>query len=188
MEEGDDIIDHLNVFNWCINDLLWLEVKYDRRVKPWFYLDCCYSPSSIFGPCSCSVRRHFGLRRSCKTSLPMWRWTKDLVLTQRMKDFSQKGQMIIGDNSKKGGPMENHRRSRSKSCKNVECYYCHKNGHIKRQCKKFKDDLKEGNKPESMFTMGVTIEHATKFLSLSSAKLILDFPILDYGCSFHVCT
>ena len=28
MEEGDDIMEHLNVFNRCINDLLQVEVKY----------------------------------------------------------------------------------------------------------------------------------------------------------------
>src|SRR3954469_21304069 len=33
MEEGDDLMEHLNVFNRCINDLLRVEVKYEEEDK-----------------------------------------------------------------------------------------------------------------------------------------------------------
>jgi len=33
MEEGDDIMEHLNIFNRCINDLLRVEVKYEEEDK-----------------------------------------------------------------------------------------------------------------------------------------------------------
>src|SRR3954463_5789586 len=33
MEEGDDLMEHLNVFNHCINDLLRVEVKYEEEDK-----------------------------------------------------------------------------------------------------------------------------------------------------------
>src|SRR4051812_29368502 len=33
MEEGDDLLGHLNVFNHCINDLLRVEIKYNDEDK-----------------------------------------------------------------------------------------------------------------------------------------------------------
>jgi len=33
MEKGDDIMEHLNVFNHCINNLLQVEVKYEEKDK-----------------------------------------------------------------------------------------------------------------------------------------------------------
>ena len=38
MEEGDDIIEHLNVFNRYINDLLRVEVKYEEEDKAFLLL------------------------------------------------------------------------------------------------------------------------------------------------------
>jgi len=38
MEEGDDIMEHLNVFNRCINDLLRVEVKYEEEDKSFLLL------------------------------------------------------------------------------------------------------------------------------------------------------
>ncbi|VVB01953.1 unnamed protein product [Arabis nemorensis] len=47
-------------------------------------------------------------------------------------------------------PMNNKNRSRSKSNKfaNLECHYCHKKGHMKKDCWKLKKDSKLGKKQE----------------------------------------
>jgi len=69
----------------------------------------------------------------------------------------------------------------------VKCYYCHKKGHIKKSCQKFKADQKEEKKPENSSTTGVAMENKAELFSVSSGKPISDSWILDSGCTFHMC-
>ena len=72
MEEGGDVMEHLNEFNHCVNDLLRVEVKYEED-KALLLLQSLPCLSSIFGPHSCLARRIFGSRRLSKTSFLMSR-------------------------------------------------------------------------------------------------------------------
>ena len=94
-----------------------------------------------------------------------------------------------GRSKERGNKFDNYRKSRSKfrSCKNVDCYYCHKKGHFKKYCKKFKFDQKKGKNPESTTTAGVATENNAKLLSVSSDNKISHSWILDLDCTFHMC-
>jgi len=69
----------------------------------------------------------------------------------------------------------------------VECYYCHKKGHVKKNCRKLKADQKEEKKLENSSTAGVAMENKAELFSISSGKLISNSWILDSGCTFNMC-
>jgi len=72
MEEEGDVMEHLNEFNHCVNDLLRVEVKYEED-KALLLLQSLPCLSSIFGPHSCLARRISCSRRLSKTSFLMSR-------------------------------------------------------------------------------------------------------------------
>jgi len=98
-----------------------------------------------------------------------------------------KGSNDRGRSKKKGKGSDNRGRSKSKNRKDVECYYCHKKGHIKKYCRKFKADQKEGKKSKNPSTAAVATENKGELFSVSSGKPISDSWILNSGCTFHMC-
>ena len=81
--------------------------------------------------------------------------------------------------------------SSSISKKNVECYYCHKKGHMKRECRKL--NFKEQNKEKILEkkqndTAAVTDGELMIICDDASVNLIgqdMDW-VIDSGASFHV--
>jgi len=111
-------------------------------------------------------------------------------------DMKNEGLLIKGSNDyhlgqsrERGNKFDNRGKSRSKfrSRKDVECYYCHEKGRFKKYCKKFEADQKEEKSPENTTMTRVATENNTKLLSVSSCNKISDSWILDPGCTFHVC-
>ena len=87
----------------------------------------------------------------------------------------------------------NHDKSRgaSSSRKNIECHYCHKKGHIKRECRKLKRDQKKekGDEKKQEDTTAITSDGdiiivcddgCVNFMCHESSWVI------DSGASFHV--
>ena len=110
-------------------------------------------------------------------------------------DMKSEGLLVKGSNDhqgrskERGGKSDNRGRSKSQSRKDVEYYYYHhKKGHIKKNCQRFKADQKEGKKPENTSTAGVATENKAELFSVSSSKPILDSWILDFACTFHMCS
>ena len=56
----------------------------------------------------------------------------------------------------------------------MECYNCHKNGHFKKYCKKFKADQKRGKELENSTMGGVAMKNNVGLLSVSLGNKILD--------------
>ena len=84
-----------------------------------------------------------------------------------------KGSNDHRDRSKERVSKSNNReRSKSRSRKDVECYYCNKKGHIKKNYRKFKSDKKEEKMLENSSTAGVAMENKTELFSVSSGKPI----------------
>jgi len=79
-----------------------------------------------------------------------------------------------GRSKEKDGKSDNRERSKSRSCKDVECYYYHKKGQIKKNCQKFKVNQEEVKKPENTSTAGVAMENKAELFSVSSGKPISD--------------
>uniref|UniRef100_A0A2N9IT84 CCHC-type domain-containing protein n=1 Tax=Fagus sylvatica TaxID=28930 RepID=A0A2N9IT84_FAGSY len=79
--------------------------------------------------------------------------TSALLSHSKMKqdgDDSQGDGLVVHSKSnrsrkKSRGSNSNNERSQSKSCvkKDIECFYCHKKGHYKNQCKELKQHLEE---------------------------------------------
>jgi len=72
-EEEYDIMEHLNVFNRCITNLMRVEVKYEEEDKALLLLRSLPSSFKHFRTTLMSARRLFGLRRLTKTSFLMSR-------------------------------------------------------------------------------------------------------------------
>ena len=47
MKEGGDVMENLNEFNHCVNNLLRVEVKYEKEVKALLCYGHCHYPLSI---------------------------------------------------------------------------------------------------------------------------------------------
>ena len=108
-------------------------------------------------------------------------------------DMKSEGLLVKGSNDhrgrskERGGKSDNRGRSKSWSRKDVECYYCHKKGHIKKNCRRFKVDQKERKKPENTSIAEFATENKAELFSISSGKPISDSWILDFNCTFHMC-
>ena len=183
MEEGDDLMEHLKVFNRCINDLLRVEVKYEEEDKALLLLRSL--PASF---------KHFRTTLMFgKETLRFEEVVQDIISHVKMNkssgvDVKSEGLLAKGPTEQRGRSKEKEKesgRSKSKSRGAVECYYCKKKGHIKKNCRKLKADQEK--KAENTSTAGVATENKPELLLVSSGKLISDLWVLDSGCSFHMC-
>ena len=118
--------------------------------------------------------------------------------------------LYVRGRSKEHGKSDDKVKVRSKShgCSNIECYRCHKKGHMKKDCHLWKsekgNDKKQDKNKDIASSSGVKIEEINAVseesedgeilltLSLDSAQLvatddlIMHDWILDSGASFHV--
>ena len=84
--------------------------------------------------------------------------------------------------------------SKSRAKKDVECFYYHKKGHYKNQCKELKEHLEEKKnekKPlESASVAEETLDDSevgANLLSVSSSNnVLLESWVLDLACSYHM--
>ena len=110
---------------------------------------------------------------------------------KKSKESTQDEQGLVakvvqrGRMNKRGSKTEKPSRSKSRSKKDVECYHCHKKGHIKNQCKKFKEEKRK--KAVNSDSASVASDSDGKLLACSSYKDVSDSWILDSGCSYHMC-
>uniref|UniRef100_A0A2N9E5C8 CCHC-type domain-containing protein n=1 Tax=Fagus sylvatica TaxID=28930 RepID=A0A2N9E5C8_FAGSY len=98
---------------------------------------------------------------------------------------------------KSRGSNSNNERSQSKSCakKDIECLYCHKEGHYKNQCKELKQHLEERKNEKKAVEVASVVEEKSDdnevdgdLLSVSSCDDALSESwFLDFACSYHMC-
>ena len=85
---------------------------------------------------------------------------------------SESALFVFGISTKRGkGKGKSKIQSKSRFCDNIECYHCHKKGHIKKHCKQWKNkeekEKKKKNQKEVKSGSSVKIEDAN---TMSKAK------------------
>ena len=151
MKEGSDLLEHLNAFNILNTQLSSFRVNYEDEDKALLLLASL--PTSLDHLVTTLMYM--------KETIVLEEVTSALLSHIKMKqdgDGSQADGLIVKSKSSNGGRSRsrgrnsNRNRSQSKSHakKDVECFYCHKNGCYKNQCKELKEHLEEkknGKKP-----------------------------------------
>ena len=190
MEEGTDLLEHLNMFNQIVNKLANLEVKIEDEDKALLLLSSL--PESYDHLVTTLLYR--------KETLEMDEVAAALISNDTRKKASStksQGEGFFGGDKEQERGRSNQKgsgksRSKSKGAKTkVSCYYCKKEGHLKRECLKRKADLKKKGVDKASEEASVADSSDGDdgdVLSISSGKnQPSDSWILDSGCSYHMC-
>ena len=114
-------------------------------------------------------------------------------------DGSQADELVVKlELSNRGRSESRSNRNRSQSRlrvkKDVECFYCHKKGHYKSQCKELKEYLEEKKNGKKLLESASVAEEtsddsevgADLLLVSSSNNVLLESWVLDSACSYHM--
>ncbi|VFQ70711.1 unnamed protein product [Cuscuta campestris] len=173
-KEGSSISDHLNEFQGCFDQLSDMGVKFEDENLGLWLLNTL--PDSWEN-----------LRVSLISSAPGGTVTMEYVKAAVLNEEGRSKDKDHGE-FKRG---KSRSKSRSKY-KNVECHYCHKKGHLMKNCFKLKN--KDKNKPE-----GKDGENDRHVATTTSGDLIVvsdndlinvasdeSSRVIDSGSAFHV--
>ncbi|VFQ58709.1 unnamed protein product [Cuscuta campestris] len=193
--EGSSISDHLNEFQGCFDQLSDMGVKFEDEILGLWLLNTL--PDSWEN-----------LRVSLISSAPggtvTMEYVKAAVLNEEVRHrthetSTSKSDVLVIENRGRSKDRDHGEfkrgKSRSKSrskYKNVECHYCHKKGHLMKNCFKLKN--KDKNKPE-----GKDGENDRHVATTTSGDLIVVSDndlinvafdesswVIDSGAAFHV--
>ena len=151
MKEGSNLLEHLNTFNMLNTQLSSFGVNYEDEDKALLLL--ASHPTSFDYLVTTLMYR--------KETIVLEEVTSALLSHIKMKqdgDGSQANGLIVKSESSDRGRSRSRERnsnrnilqSKSRARKDVECFYYHKKGHYKNQCKELKKHLEEkknGKKP-----------------------------------------
>ena len=181
IKEGYDMLEHLKTFNIMNTQLSSFGVNYEDEDKSLLLLASL--PTSFDHLVTTLMYK--------KKTIVLKEATSALLSHIKMKqdgNGSQADGLIVKfETSKRGrsrlrgrNPNRNRPQSKSRAKKDVECFYCHKNGHYKNQCKELKEHLEEkknGKKPlESASVAEETSDDSevgANLLSISSSNNVL---------------
>ncbi|VFQ98154.1 unnamed protein product [Cuscuta campestris] len=194
-KEGSSISDHLNEFQGCFDQFSDMGVKFEDEILGLWLLNTL--PDSWEN-----------LRVSLISSAPggsvTMEYVKAAVLNEEVRrrtheTSTSKSDVLVTENRGRSKDRDHGEfkrgKSRSKSrskYKNVECHYCHKKGHLMKNCFKLKN--KDKNKPE-----GKDGENDRHVAATTSGDLIVISDndlinvasdesswVIDSGAAFHV--
>ena len=191
MVEGTSILSHLDKFDSLVMDLENIDAKIDDEDKALLLL--CSLPQSfkhfrdtlIYGKETVSYQE---IKSALKSKEQI-----DKNITGESRENQAEGLVVRGRMDKREF-YSSRSKSRSKSRhRNLECRYCHKMGHIKSDCFKLKNKLKQKEK-----FVEKTIESAEAsvasdenfgniFFATDDRTKSKNEWILDSGCSYHMC-
>ncbi|MCO5567850.1 hypothetical protein L7F22_038543 [Adiantum nelumboides] len=143
---------HLNEFNTILSQLQAQEVEFKDSVKAMFLLVTLPDSWDTFRTAISNSAPLDGLKcADVESSLLM-----EEVSRKNVEDTKSSSAMHIrgrpksrGNNEKNGhNKSKSRERSKSRTGKDVECYYCHKKGHVKKDCYKWKRDKKSKDEKE----------------------------------------
>ena len=147
MKEGGSVSAHLNEFNILFAQLTSQGLVFDGEVQSIFLL--CSLPSSWDTFCT-------AISNSAPGGTLVFNDVVGSLLTEEIRRKSLEptkfGDAYVAQSQKQRGRTHNRdkskerRNTRSKSrdsMRNVECHYCHKKGHMKKDCYAFKRDNKK---------------------------------------------
>lgn len=185
MQEGTDLVQHINFFNHTVSDLQRIEVVIEDEDKAMILL-CSLPPSYEHLVTTLTWGKDTLKVDEITTAL--------LAHNQRKQNNAEgsqtealyvKGNQETGRRQGKDGFSKRNPRVR----RSVQCYKCQQMGHIRKDCPNRKQQIDERNSNSSQF--GNVIQRGDSdcsdgdLLSVSSCKTS-DSWILDTGCSFHM--
>jgi len=185
MKENTPFIEHLSVFNKLIADLTQLEDKMEDVDKAMLLLTSL--PDSYENLVNTII---YG-----KDSLVLEEVKGTLISYDARKNSasssSEKGEGLIAapERGRTGNKGRSNGRGRSKSKgRSFECFFCKKVGHMKRDCRAFKESLQKG---KDGYNSASVVEEKNEVDVLTVCAAGIDKSssgwILDTGASFHMC-
>src|SRR3954466_7974382 len=186
MKEGTPILQHLNLFNKIVSDLLALEVKLEEGDKALLLL----------GSLPPSYDHLVTTIMYGKETLELEDVRVVLINNEIMKktDTTEEASGLV---TKKGRGRSRSRGPKGdKESSNLgNCYYCKKPGHFKRDCLKREEALKKaGKRSDGASTSGkseqagVVEEDLCEVLTAQSGQgKLSDVWLLDSGATYHMC-
>ena len=192
-KEGTPIVEHLNEIKSIVNQLATMKITFDDELQAllllsslpesWETLEVTVSNSAPDGVVTMSQVTRSLLNEETRRKSSGSSHSEALVMENRGRGRSKSRAPYNRDKSRG--------RSSSISKKDVECYYCHKKGHMKRKCRKlkFKEQKKEKNSEKKQNDTAIVIDGELMIIrDDASVNLIgqdMDW-VIDYGASFHV--
>ena len=196
-KEGSSILDHLNEFQGCFDQLFGMGVKFDDEINALWLLNTLPNSWETF---------RVSLTNAAPNGIVTTEYVKSGVLNEEMRRRTQGTSshsevlMVERGRSKHTSQGQNNRgRSRSKSkprYKNLECHFCGKTGHIKRYCYKWK---KENHTSSGKHENKGNDDNSNRVNTTSSDDLLVVYDenvinlahnetnwVVDSGASFHV--
>lgn len=191
LKEPDDFGKHLDEFNRIVTELASLDEKIEEEDKALLLLASL--PESFDNIVTTLL---FG-----KDTLKL----DDVIGSLLINDARRKsnGEMSSGNEnalSVSGGHRYRGRssdgrngsdrgRSASRSGRSIVCWECGKKGHIRRNCRKWKDSQnnEKADEAESSERATVATEYGSELLATTDTGMGGNDWILDSGCSFHMC-
>ncbi|GFY85485.1 hypothetical protein Acr_04g0002230 [Actinidia rufa] len=192
MAEGSDLVQHVNLFNQIISNLLRIDVKFDEEDRALMLLT--FLPSSyehlvttlIWGKETLEIEE-------VTTALLAYNQRKqNIAESSQGEGLVVNGNQDRGQSKGRGQSVTKNSRSQSRNRKNIKCFKCHEKGHMKKDCPKWKKGKgNEKKKGEASNIANVAVENSDykdgDMLSVSSnSDHYADSWILDSACSYHM--
>lgn len=154
-QEGTPMTDHLNVFQGLLNKLSDMGIKFDDEIHGLWLLGTLPDSWEVFRMSLCNSASEGTISMDS---------VKNSVLNEEARRqsnaSSSRSDVFVTESrgrSSSRDPKKGKERSRSKSNRfaNMECYFCHKKGHMKKDCWKLKNK-QQGNQEEKVDRVTVT--------------------------------
>jgi len=135
MKEGTPVLQHLNVFNRILSDMLTLEVKLEEKYN--FFLLLSSFPKSY---------DHLATIIMYENETVELKDVRQMLLNNEMMkktDFTKEASGLIVKDQKWRLQSRGPKKDIKASTENSDCYYCKQPGHVKKTCSKYKEMLKK---------------------------------------------
>ncbi|MCO5606974.1 hypothetical protein L7F22_061165 [Adiantum nelumboides] len=175
MKESTPMSNHLNEFHTIVSQLHSQGVEFDDYVRAMFLFVTLLDLWDTFHTTVSNSAAPDGLKcADVESSLLM-----EEVNCKNVEDTKSSSAMNVRGRSRSRGNFErrdkfkSHSRSKSRPGKGVECYYCYKKGHMKKDCYKFKRDKKEDN-DDKRKSKNASDDREANTLTSDKGKCIVD--------------
>jgi hypothetical protein len=192
MDDDIDVRDHLNKFNKCVTELLNVDVKIEDEDKAIMLLSSL--PKSyetlvttlLVGKSTLTVNEvSTALLETANMKKPSGNVNGDQVLLTTSGNRYGRGES-------RGRNYGQRDRSQSRPRRDVECYYCHKKGHVRRDCeeltkhldsKRKSKEITENSDSTNLVEENYDLEDA---LCVANDESLVSNWFLDSGCFYHM--
>ena len=192
MEETKSIDENIDEFTKLVVDLANLDVEIDDEDQAIFLLNSLPRPYEQLKDTLKYGRETLSLEEVVSA---VYSKELDLKTSSKVSKSSAEGLNVRGRPDKRNSNDKGRDKSRSNSRpREIECWYCKKTGHMRRDCNKRKKDLskKKGKKPagaenvEANDTANVSEGYDSADVLSISSNDPRDEWVLDSGATFHM--